>query len=161
MKRIPLRRRDGSIRAFAKVDDEDYESLSQYAWHYSHGYVERSFRVGHGADARVKTVSMHRQLLGLIPGDKLEVDHKNGNGLDNRRKNLRAGTRALNRQNLRSYRDSSSAYRGVHWDNSSSRWVAQIKLNGKGRKLGYFKDEVEAGMVAAAARKREMKWTTN
>ena len=157
MKRIPLRSRDGSIKAYAKVDDSDYESLSQYTWHERDGYVGRTSYVGGGKE----TILMHRQLHGLLPGDNMQVDHKNGNGLDNRRSNLRVGTGALNSQNLKPRRNTSSAYRGVSWDKNSSKWVAYIRLNQKKRHLGSFDDEVEAATVAAAARKRAMKWTNN
>lgn len=87
---VPLVRRDRSVRDWAVVDYEDALRVAVYRWHRnSNGYAARP--AGQG-----RIVLMHRQLLGLSPGDGVEVDHVNRDKLDNRRENLRAGTHAEN-----------------------------------------------------------------
>src|SRR5678815_2653841 len=71
------------------------------------------------------------------------VDHKNGNGLDNRRENLRVCTQAENLANMRKHRGV-SRYKGVTWDSSRRRWLAQIKNHGPNVNLGRYDSEVDA-----------------
>lgn len=129
---------------FALVDDEDLPMLTQWRWvHTRDGqsiYVTRS-----GSDRAL----MHRVLL--QPSLDLLVDHINGNGLDNRRFNLRTCTRAENARNRHRLR-SSSGYRGVA-QLSSGKWQAQIKVNGRSIYLGsHVTAEDAAKAYDAAAR---------
>ena len=83
-----------------RVDDKDYEWLSQWNW-----YARKNSRSAHLWYAARSTPSdgtilMHRELLGLKKGNKLDGEHKNGDSLDNRRDNLRTATRAQNMANL-------------------------------------------------------------
>lgn len=160
MKRVPLRDGDGSVRAYALVDDEDYDRINAYRWYLAGGYAHR-----HGPRPRRVTIGMHREVLGLIPGDGVEVDHVDRDQtLDNRRSNLRCGTHALNTQNLRpqrSYkgRPPASPSRGVsRW---GERWRARVMVNGKSYFLGYFDDEAEAARAAAEGRQRLMEFATD
>jgi len=123
----------------AIVDDSDYDELSRRKWHYCKGYALRSVNVSVGKE---KKVSMHSIIMGKITG--LEIDHINGNSLDNRRENLRHVTKRQNQQNQMSPRGT-SIYKGVHWDKYHSKWRARIKLNGKKLFLGDFSIESEAG----------------
>lgn len=85
-----------------------------------------------------------------------DVDHINGNPLDNRWSNLRDVPRQINCQNLRRARaDSKSGLLGVSWDSSRSRWFACIRHNGKTIGLGRFEDMHEAHEAYLAA-KREL-----
>jgi hypothetical protein len=146
---IPIRRRDGSIRAHALVDDEDRDVVHGRSWHLAgKGYV-RASSAGGGY--------LHRILLGLVPGDGLQGDHINGDPLDCRRSNLRVATRSQNMQNRRgAQRTSTSRFRGVSWDRAYQRWKAQASVDGQQRFLGHFDDEAEAGAVAAAWRREHM-----
>jgi hypothetical protein len=85
----------------------------------------------------------------------LLVDHKNHDGLDNRKANLRAATRRQNAQNRRkTKRKTASKYKGVSWNKRDKRWVAEIRANDICRDLGYFKSEIEAAKAYdKAARK--------
>lgn len=87
-----------------------------------------------------KTVYLHCEILG-IKG----IDHKNGNGLDCRRENLRPAT---DQQNNRAFRRKTSGYtssfRGVSWNKNHLKWTAQIQPNRKSHHLGCFKSEIEA-----------------
>lgn len=146
---IPLRRRDGSIRAIALVDNED-AYLGDLRWSFSTGYAVRSmWTPGVGQ----WTQMLHRAIFGLTPGDHKQVDHKDRDRLNCRRSNLRVGTHALNSQNL-GLRGGKSRYRGVTW--ASGKWRAYATINGRQHNLGRFADEHEAGAVAASFRSKYM-----
>ncbi len=159
MRRIPLHNRDGSVRAYALVDDQDYDLINIYTWYMtSEGYVARTASL-HGLK---RTVWMSREVLGLAYGDGLKADHKNRNRLDNRRSNLRVVTDAQNQQNRsaegnQTFQGSptSSRHRGVSMYRNGM-WRVQIQLDGKKYHLGYFDDEEEAGRVAIEARRQAM-----
>ncbi len=79
---------------------------------------------------------MHRLVLDAPAG--LQVDHKNHDGLDNRRANLRLATSAQNGSNRRLGANSASGYKGVIWHERLQRWWARIAVNGNRHDLGYF-----------------------
>ncbi len=140
MKKIPLSKDKHTI-----VDDEDYEKLSKYKWHYSGGYAHRFhvFKELPLEQIRV-SVSMARIIMGLYNDDKREVDHKNRNRLDNRKSNLRICNRSQNMANKLSLKGSSSKYKGVVWVKRDKIWRAGIGLNYKIYHIGYFDSEIEA-----------------
>ena len=140
MKEIPLTH--GKV---ALVDDEDYPELSKFKW-YAHKmgtkisnkwYATRAPTCGIG---RQLTLRMHTVILGTQQG--LEIDHINGNGLDNRRENLRAVTRRENCQNL--HIPKTSKFPGVDWNKYHRKWRATIRFAGKKRFLGYYDSEEAA-----------------
>ena len=127
------------------VDDEDFEVLSQWKWCADKGrhtfYALRKYRCP--VDGKQHTIRMHRQILSTPVG--MQTDHKDGNGLNNQRRNLRVCTCTENCQNRINLRTGiSSSFKGVHWNKRDKKWVSQIKLNGKTISLGYFDVEVEA-----------------
>jgi hypothetical protein len=139
--------RAGSKRYEALVDEADLDMVGAFRWSMSSwGYVVRYTRVG----GKRLVVFMHRELLGLTPGDSVQVDHIHGNKLDNRRENLRICTNAQNQQNRR-YRPA-RPYRGASWDAKAKRWKAYATLDYKQRWLGYYSTQEEAAEVAAAFR---------
>jgi len=85
-----------------------------------------------------RTVSTHRWILGEPEG--LQVDHIDGNGLNNQRHNLRVATRQQNMCNQPKYTNNTSGYKGVSFDNSSRLrpWAANIQANGKTKKIGRY-----------------------
>lgn len=124
--------------AFAIVDDGDFDELSKYKWFLSsNGYAMRSIHLG---KRKSVAVCMHRQILGLGKGEKIDVDHINMNHLDNRRDNLRKCTRSENMRNRGKNTNNTSGYKGVSWFARDSKWVAGIKHNGKRIYLGLFDD---------------------
>lgn len=145
MREIPLTQ--GKI---AVVDDEDYAALSMHKW--SVLKVHQANRALYYAKCQVsegsvhRTILMHRQVMG-DPGDVL-IDHRDGDGLNNKRTNLRECSHSQNHQNGNStHLNKTSRFKGVNWDVSHQRWLARICVSGKQISLGRFKKEVEAAEV--------------
>lgn len=134
----------------ALVSPEDYERVSAYKWSLwacrGLEYVVRSF--GKGKDRR--QVSLHRYVLNAPKGT--HVDHKNGDGLDNRRENIRLCTVSSNAMNRRKAKGKfSSQYKGISWSAAGHGWVATIRINGESNYLGTFHREEEAARAYDAA----------
>jgi hypothetical protein len=129
----------------AIVDDEDYELLDQYYWfamrdkvtNYAAGYLSRKpeghavmagrKRRPNGRGGMAKRIPMHRFLLNAP--DDMEVDHINGNGLDNRRCNLRLATRSENLANRRLFRNNKLGHKGIHYDKATGRYAVMIRVS--------------------------------
>lgn len=101
-------------------------------------YAIRTARI----DGRKRAIYMHRFILGDI--GRLEVDHINHDGLDNRRANLRVATRRQNCCNIRKQEGSTSKFRGVYFRADTGKWAAQTKHFGKRYNIGCFATESEA-----------------
>lgn len=137
MKQIEL----ANGKGFALVDDEDYERLNGYRWYLGNsGYAGRTTK-GRGG----RKITMHREVLGLAPGDKKQADHINGNRLDNRRRNLRECSHEENRYNVQKTKGLSSGYKGVSRD--GQQWQVKITHNRTGYHLGLFDSETEAAIA--------------
>jgi hypothetical protein len=92
---------------------------------------------------------LHRVIMGIITGvmpayPEYEVDHENGNGLDNRQCNLRLTTKGVNLQNKRRYSNNTSGCCGISFRASHGTWRARIAVNGKEKHLGTFENEHDA-----------------
>lgn len=87
-------------------------------------------------------IKIHSVILPPPPG--MVVDHINRDGLDNRRKNLRLASLNQNFFNAPLRKNKASRFRGVGWFKKNSKWISQIKIDGKRFVIGYFDDEVEA-----------------
>lgn len=146
--RVPLGK---GITRRALIDPADAAIVVQHRWHLtSSGYAATNPpRRGSGP------LTMHRMLMGMRPGDGLEVDHINLDRLDNRRANLRVVTRPQNDQNRPTGRGSSQ-YRNVSYQLEKGTWRVVIRVNGKLRHLGSYDDELEAARVAEAGRRAHM-----
>jgi hypothetical protein len=138
------------------VDDADYEWLSQYNWFAFNNkgkyYAARRGRQKNHVALERKTVQMHQEIANPPAG--MVVDHINGNGLDNRRSNLRVCTRAQNQQNRVLPKVSKTGYVGVQRAGNSLRYKASILANGKLIKLGLFDTAEEAARARDAAAKK-------
>jgi hypothetical protein len=126
----------------ALVDDVDFECLNQYKW-YVKKESQAYYACRHGSRKKEPRpfYRMHRCITNAPKG--MEVDHINGDGLDNRRSNLRIVTHRQNCQNQQ-YKKITSKYPGVCWHKASDKWAAAISINGKPKHLGLFKTELEA-----------------
>lgn len=98
-----------------------------------------------GKNHKAHRVAWHLE-KGEDPG-KFEVDHINGNKIDNRIVNLRLSTRGQNRANSTHNKGSKSGIKGVYWCKNQKKWRAQITTNKKVIKLGSFTDPFEAHMA--------------
>lgn len=128
---------------FALVDAVDYEWLMEHVWYYTSGYAGRYGGKEHGG----RTIFMHDCIMPSPEG--LEVDHINLDKLDNRRSNLRHGTRTQNLGNVRS-KKGSSQYKGVS-RTRGKRWQVFIQKNGKSVYLGSCANEIDAAKIYDAA----------
>jgi hypothetical protein len=146
MKEIPL-----SQGKVALVDDEDFEELSRYKWfaRCDHG-IWYALRNMSKTLAPARQNRMHNQILGRPPKG-FEIDHHDGNGLDNRRANLRVATRSQNNANGKLSRRNTSGIKGVFWKKSRRKWEAKIGINCRLIHLGMFADKEEAIRVRRAA----------
>ena len=128
----------------AIVDDEDFERLNQHNWCVRQG-TKTFYAI---REAQGKRIHMHHLIC------PKPVDHINGNGLDNRRCNLRQATQSQNRMNQSKGGGTSSKFKGVTWSKQSQKWQAQIKFHKKNKHLGLFISEVEAAKAYDKAAKQ-------
>ncbi len=134
MKQIPL-----TQGKFALVDDEDFEYLNQWKWCVSaDNYAKRGVWI----DGKVKCRYMHRLIM-RINDRKVFIDHKDHNGLNNQKENLRLATHSQNSMNTTAQKQSVSKYLGVSLSKKNP-WTAQIGFNGIQKYLGGFNNEIDA-----------------
>lgn len=127
----------------AIVDDEDFDYLAQWRWTSDVGkhaiYAVRKETLDNGT---TRKVLMHRVIINAP--DDLQVDHKNGDGIDNRRCNLRLATLSQNRQNAKLRKDNCVGSKGVHFDKQHRKYRARIQANNKRIEIGLFRTVEEA-----------------
>jgi hypothetical protein len=137
---------------YAIIDASDYELVAGYAWHLNMARPDDPLCPRYAAttitleSGKRQCVKMHRLIMGAQP--RQQVDHRNGNGLDNRRANLRFSDASKNMHN-RWVRDTTSQYKGVNWDAETGKWQARLRVGpdaGAGS-LGYFHNEVDAAIA--------------
>jgi len=129
------------------VDDKDYERLSRFNWHAircvrNTRTIWYAGRMARRKDRTRELIYMHRDIAAVcgIP----QVDHLDGDGLNNRRKNLRPATHNQNSQNRLKKPGCSSKLKGVHFHKASGKWMAQITVNSRRQYLGLFGTQQEA-----------------
>jgi len=123
---------------FAKVDPSDADWLNHWRWFYGQGYARRMDQRG----GRNRVVYMHRAILDAKADD--EVDHINGDGLDNCRCNLRICAHSENMQNQKVRSDSVTGFRGVSVCSYTSRYRVCIWKDGHRFHIGRFDSPEEA-----------------
>jgi len=143
---IPLSGRAGD-GLYALVDPEDYDAARQYVWHALRTphttYAARKVR---RPDGTWTTQRLHRFLSPDAPD---MIDHANGDGLDNRRCNLRHATRSENGRNARRRSNNTTGYIGVTWHTGHGKFQAQAQHHGRQHHIGYYTT------AEAAARARD------
>lgn len=151
MKKIKLTK--GQV---ALIDNEDYNIVALYKWHCSTSKGKHYARCSNCRLKVIGTKSMHRLIMG-ITDPKILVDHRDGNGLNNRKINLRVCSHAQNVYNTSKYynKETTSKYIGVCKNRSRVKgqyytyWAATIRVNGKTKRLGLF-PFTETGEILAA-----------
>lgn len=140
----------------AVVDAADVSLVGSFNWYAEiekrpDGSIKAVYAVRKRRDANgvQKGERLHRVILGAAPG--LEVDHRDGNGLNNKRSNLRIATTAQNQRNQRISSVNTSGYKGVTWHSQRGKWQAQIKINGKVKYLGCFTSALDASAAYQSA----------
>ncbi len=113
----------------------------------------RAIRIRHtwyaARDDGEKLVYMHREILRAPDG--LMVGHRDGNGLNNSRANLRLVTARENAINTIKRPGCSSRYRGVDWCKSARAWRARVWVDGRETLVGYYATEEEAARAREQA----------
>jgi hypothetical protein len=128
---------------FTLIDGADFDSVWKYRWRIHTGHGSRTYYASthvRPASGHPTSVLMHRLLTPAVS----EVDHINGDGLDNRRCNLRKATRAQNASNITRRAHNRSGYIGVSWDAPRRAWQASVATNGRSLFLGRFANPQDA-----------------
>ncbi len=132
---------------FTMVDDDDFEYLNQWKWYaalFTGAKTYYAVRVDYTNGKR--TILMHRVILELTDR-KVKADHRDHNGLNNQRKNLRSATHSQNIKNTCSRKNSTSKFLGVHWEKERNKWKAEITSNRKTKRIGRFDREIDAAVA--------------
>jgi hypothetical protein len=141
-RRIPLGESKYTI-----VDPQDFYRFNIFNWcPKEQGPNSYAVRLAANPNKKIKKImiiSLHREIMNHPKG--LLVDHKNGNGLDNRRANLRLATHSQNSCNRpKTKSKASSQFVGLSLDKHRGTWVVRIYVNGKKIFLGSFDNEITA-----------------
>lgn len=134
MKLLPLNGGKVSL-----VDDKDFNLLRNLKWSTrTHGYAGRVDLI----NGKQHTVYVHRIVMNAPFG--VDVDHINGNPLDNRKRNLRLCSRQQNSWNYAKKKVAASGYIGVSWNERDHKWYARIRHAGRSKHLGAFAAAIDA-----------------
>jgi hypothetical protein len=137
---------DGPV---AVIDSADVEIVQGIRWRSFHPPSSKTPYATGYIPGRKAPVYMHRLIMGVVnSGRKTECDHRNHNGLDNRRSNLRVCTHSQNSANRRRVEGAATPYRGIAWRPKRNKWVAIVNDPSGGRiEAGAFTDPIEAAMA--------------
>lgn len=147
MKKIALSKKGKNKNKFwALVDNDDFEELNKYRWYVSRGFRENYYAVRTYNLHSIKySECMHRKILKAKA--KEFVDHKDGNGLNNQRANIRICTKSENAMNVGLNSKNKTGFKGVVWDKDRGQWRTTIRVGGKYKFLGRFYDKKEAAVA--------------
>ena len=133
----------------AKISPEDAQLVLKYRWvirgHTKYGKWVKYACTDIRRNGVRKTYKMHRLILNAEDG--MHVDHINGDGLDNRRENLRLVTPQQNQANSRKRSKMTSRFKGVCWHAAARKWRATLAINHRSLHLGLFDDEILAAQA--------------
>jgi hypothetical protein len=136
----------------ALLSDEDFDYLNQWIWSVT---ISRTTAYATRQTPRPnrKTIYMHKVVAARM-GIAGRTDHKDRNGLNNQRENLRAATRSQNQLNQDRSKMNRSGYRGVSWNSVCNKWQVRTYLEGKQVHVGYFDSPIEAAKAYDRAARR-------
>jgi len=139
----------------AIIDIDDYAEISKFNWHFQEsggvGYAARQATVDERPTKQRQFIWMHHVIIGKH--ETMVVDHINGNGVDNRKSNLRHATCSQNQLNRKITSVGKSGFRGVY--PHDGKWQSRLKINGKSHHLGTF-ETVELAAKAYISASIEM-----
>lgn len=156
MKTIPLT----NSTLVALIDDEDYDRIISHGntWHLTDSGASIRSRIldkimekrGHYVTFTSPKISMHRLVLNVEQSSKhLDVDHINGNNIDNQKYNLRLCKHHQNLHNVdKTKQGITSKYKGVSWHKKAGKWQVLLCVNGVRYYAGLFVDEIEAAKAS-------------
>ena len=121
----------------ALIDNQDWILVSQYKWFWN-----KARRNVYRNKKDKKSSFIHRLIMN--PPNDMDVDHANGNPLDNRRSNLRICTRSQNNCNKAKQCNNTSGYKGVYWDKKNNKWRAKVSVNKRDYCMGRYKNIIDA-----------------
>jgi hypothetical protein len=135
-----------------QIDQEDYDKIRNYPWY---GY-KSTYRLKNGEKKQCtkyivahisanERVNLHKLIMNTPV--EIRIDHKNGDGLDNRKSNLRICTQSQNQMNKLKNCNNKSGYKGVSWDKTRNKWRSFIMLAGKNKCLGRFNSPEQAALA--------------
>ena len=128
---------------YAIIDDEDFKLVDQYKWHVLKTSVNNYAATNAGGRKNRKYILMHKLILDYFGFS--DIDHINGNALDNRKQNLRICSRQQNIRNKKKCNKiCSSQYKGVWFRKDTQKWSSEITVDYKKICLGCFVNEVDA-----------------
>ncbi len=139
----------------ALVNEEVFEELNRVKWYalkVGHTfYAVRNVQVG----GKRTTEYMHNIIIARKIDQELlrgkEINHIDGNGLNNTFENLRIATRTQIRMNEGLRRDNTSGFKGVSWDRRRIKWFVAINIDKKRKYLGRYKNKIDAVKTYNAA----------
>lgn len=158
---IVLNRNDGSTLE-AVIDVSDFEKVSSVSttWGVRESFGKLYVWTRTYVNGKKTTLHLHRFIMDCPDG--FVVDHRDGNGLLNTRKNLRVVTQAQNLQNrTKLQRTNTSGIRGVSLFKRTGKWQAKVKIGGKQKHIGFYSTPEEARIAVEDARSKLMTHSTN
>lgn len=131
-----------------QVSDEDFIFLSGFNWHFDGlGYAQAWIE---GRQQKLHRLIAKRMGLNC----QNQIDHIDGDGLNNQRENLRAATHSQNLMNTGKQSNNTSGYKGVTWQKREQKWLARIMVNNKLHDLGYYNTKEAAAFAYKIAAKK-------
>lgn len=138
---------------FAQVDDADFEILNRFKWYLKVCTKGNIYcRAPIYKNGKRINILMHRFLLDCSIGEI--IDHKDGNGMNNQRSNIRRCTHQQNAQNYRTPLTNKSGFKGVSFYKPTGKYVVYVKSNKKNLNVGYFTDLITAAHAYNEAAKK-------
>lgn len=134
------------------INTSDYDKIKNIRWFAYRSRTAKTFYVignlprRDHPEGKQKGVKLHRFLFDL-DDPKTTVDHKDGNGLNNIRENLRVCTQLQNSRNYPIPHNNTSGYKGVSWNKIRKKWQAKISVCGVRKSMGYYDDPKDAAIA--------------
>lgn len=134
----------------ALVDDEDFEYLNQWKWYAHRAWGNSFYAARMNPRPNKKVILMHREVF----KDSRRCDHRDGNGLNNQKENLRPATKRQNGRNRGPQINNTSGFKGVSWCRKVKKWTVRIMYRKCYRFLGYFLNKHDAARAYDTAAKK-------